>query len=72
MKIMIYGINLWDVKGDDVNIADMTDIQFMSEAKRQGHFWTLKEFETAFNDYQVSDEWMIRVIDLSTVDVHKI
>ena len=72
MKIMIYGINLWDVKGDDINIADMTDVEFIHEAKRQGHFWTLKEFETAFNDYEVSDEWMIRVIDLSTVNVYKI
>ena len=72
MKVMIYAINLWDVKGDDVNIADMTDLQFMRESIKQGHYWTLKDFESAFNDYEVSDEWMIRVIDLSSVDVHKI
>ena len=71
MKVMIYGINLWDVKGDDVNIADMSDREFMSESKRQGYFWTLKEFEDAFNLSQISDEWVIRVIDLSDVNVHK-
>ena len=44
------------------DVTSLTDEEFMFEAKECGMVWSLKGFEEAFNDEQVSDQWFIKII----------
>jgi hypothetical protein len=59
MKTRIYAIDL-----DQVDfVTDFTDEEFIEIAERQGKVWTLEGFERSFNNEEVSDQWVIRVIN---------
>lgn len=38
------------------------DEEFMDEAEKQGNVWTLQGFEKAFNNQDISDQLIIRII----------
>lgn len=59
MKTRIYAIDLYEL--DDEMPID--DSEFMDIAERQGKVWTLEGFEKAFNNEEVSDQWVIRIIN---------
>lgn len=61
MKTRIYAINLWELL--DADTVNLTDDEFMEIAEEQGLVWTLEGFEKAFNNEEVSDDWMIRIIN---------
>lgn len=44
-------------------IKDLTDDEFMDIAEEQGHVYTLKGFEQAFNNEDISDRWYMRIIN---------
>lgn len=58
MKTRIYAI-------DPSSVLDMpiTDEEFMDEAEQQGLVWTLEGFEKAFNNEEVSDQWIIKILN---------
>lgn len=58
MKTRVYAI-------DPSSVLDMpiTDEEFMDEAEQQGLVWTLEGFEKAFNNEEVSDQWIIKIIN---------
>jgi hypothetical protein len=56
MKTRVYAI--------DVPDNDLTDDEFMDLAEQQGRVWTLEGFEKAFNNDEVSDQWIIKIINL--------
>lgn len=46
----------------DESPSQLTNIQFVEIATRQGMVWELKEFEKDFNDEKVFDFWFIRFV----------
>ena len=59
-SIRIYAVDLLSC---DNPLFDTLD-QFMDEAERQGLVYTLNGFEKAFNLGQISNDWMIKIIDI--------
>jgi hypothetical protein len=58
MKTRVYAIDLYELD-DDVPI---NDDEFMDIAEQQGKVWTLEGFERSFNNEEISDQWIIRII----------
>ena len=63
METRIYAINL-DKISDEINHYDLSDNEFISESEEQGLVWSLNGFESAFNNEEISDQWVIRIITL--------
>lgn len=61
MKTRVYAIDLYEIDG---SVTDLSDDEFIDIAERQGKIWTLEGFEKAFNNDEVSDQWIIRIINL--------
>ena len=61
MRTRVYAIDLYEL--DDEMPID--DNEFMDMAERQGKVWTLEGFEKAFNNEEISDQWIIRIITFS-------
>jgi hypothetical protein len=59
MKTRVYAIDLYEIDG---SVYDLTDDEFVDIAERQGKVWTLEGFEKAFNNDEVSDQWIIKII----------
>ena len=61
MRTRIYGIDSSElIQGG--NPKQFNDEEFMDEAEKQGNVWTLQGFEKAFNNQDVSDQLIIRII----------
>lgn len=59
MKTRVYAIDLYKLDEE----MPISDDEFMDMAERQGKVWTLEGFEKAFNNEEVSDQWVIRIIN---------
>lgn len=59
MKTRVYAIDLYELD-DEIPIGDD---EFMDIAERQRKVWTLEGFEKAFNNEEISDQWIIRIIN---------
>ena len=59
MKTRVYAIDLYKLDEE----MPIDDSEFMDIAERQGKVWTLEGFEKAFNNEEVSDQWVIRIIN---------
>lgn len=63
MKTRIYAIDLYELE-TEIPVWDIGDDEFMDIAEQQGKVWTLEGFEKAFNNEEVSDQWIIKIINL--------
>lgn len=63
--MIVYAINLELVRNEEDNVFFYTDKQFINESRRQGLFYSLGEFEKAFNDEEISTQWIIRIINIT-------
>ena len=61
MKTRVYAIDLYELD-TEIPVWDLDDEQFMDLAEQQGKVWTLQGFENAFNNEQISDTWIIRIV----------
>lgn len=59
MKTRVYAIDLYEIDG---SVIDLTDEEFIDIAEHQGRVWTLEGFEKAFNNDEISDQWIIKII----------
>ena len=59
MRTRVYAIDLYELD-DEIPIGGD---EFMDIAERQGKVWTLEGFEKAFNNEEISDQWIIRIIN---------
>jgi hypothetical protein len=57
----VYCIDL-DSDYDIEDAFDLTDEEFMSAAEKRGLVWSLMGFQDAFNNDNVSDTWVMRII----------
>ena len=62
MKTRVYAIDLYELHDTMPN----SDEEFIEIAERQRHVWTLQGFEKAFNNEEISDAWIIRIISPKT------
>lgn len=61
MKTRVYAIDLYELESE-IPVWDLDDEHFMDMAEQQGKVWTLQGFEKAFNNEQISDTWIIRIV----------
>ncbi len=61
MKTRVYAIDLYELD-TEIPVWDLNDEEFMDMAEQQGKVWTLQGFENAFNNEQISETWIIRII----------
>ena len=61
MKTRVYAIDLYEI---DKSVTDLTDDEFIDIAEQQGYVWTLEGFEKAFNNEEVSDQWIIKIVTI--------
>jgi len=61
MKTRVYAIDLYELELE-IPVWDLENDEFMDLAEQQGKVWTLQGFENAFNNEQISDTWIIRII----------
>jgi len=61
MKTRVYAIDLYELELE-IPVWDLENDEFMDIAEQQGKVWTLQGFENAFNNEQISDTWIIRII----------
>jgi hypothetical protein len=61
MKTRVYAIDLYELD-TEIPVWDLDDDNFMDLAEQQGKVWTLQGFEKAFNNEQISDTWIIRIV----------
>lgn len=54
MRTRVYAIDIYELESE-IPVWDLDDEQ-------QGKIWTLQGFEKAFNNEQISDTWIIRII----------
>lgn len=59
METRVYAISIDDL---EVNPNELSDLEFISESEKQGFVFSLRGFQDAFNNGEVSDEWFIRFI----------
>ena len=64
MKTRVYAIDLYELD-TEIPVWDLNDEEFMDMAEQQGKVWTLDGFEKAFNNEQISDTWIIRIVTSS-------
>lgn len=58
MRTRVYAIDPYDLN-DEIPIIDD---EFMDIAEQQGKVWTLEGFERSFNNEEISDQWIIKII----------
>ncbi len=61
-KITIYCIDMDSLDEDLKNQIDISDEDFIKHSEIQGLYWDINEFENAFNQDMVSDQWIMRII----------
>lgn len=61
MKTRVYAIDLYEI--ETLDPYALSDEDFMDEAESQGKVWTLEGFEKAFNNEEISDTWIIKIIN---------
>ena len=61
MKTRVYAIDLYELESE-IPVWDIENDEFIDLAEQQGKVWTLEGFEKAFNNEQISDTWIIRII----------
>ena len=61
MKTRVYAIDLYELD-TEIPVWDLNDEEFMDMAEQQGKVWTLQGFEIAFNNEQISETWIIRIV----------
>lgn len=61
MKTRVYAIDLYELESE-IPVWDLENDEFIDIAEQQGKVWTLQGFENAFNNEQISDTWIIRII----------
>lgn len=61
MKTRVYAIDLYELD-TEIPVWDLNDEEFIDIAEQQGKVWTLQGFENAFNNEQISDTWIIRIV----------
>ncbi len=61
MKTRVYAIDLYELD-TEIPVWDLNDEEFMDMAEQQGKVWTLQGFENAFNNEQISETWIIRIV----------
>jgi hypothetical protein len=66
MEYRIYAIDLTEWETSDLSIVDLTDEEFIKIAEQQGRVYTLKGFESEFNNENISDQWYIRIIKIQS------
>lgn len=66
MEYRIYAIDPIEWEASDVLIVDLTDEEFIKIAEEQGRVYTLKGFESEFNNENISDQWYIRIIKIQS------
>lgn len=59
MRTRVYAIDPHEIDEE----MPISDDEFMDMAERQGKVWTLEGFEKAFNNEEISDQWIIRIIN---------
>ena len=59
----VYAVNL-DIINDERVIKNLPDNEFKDIAEEQGLVYTLKGFEMSFNNDEVSDQWVIRFLEV--------
>ena len=64
MKTRVYAIDLYELD-TEIPVWDLNDEEFIDMAEQQGKVWTLQGFENAFNNEQISDTWIIRIVTSS-------
>lgn len=61
MKTRVYAIDLYELESE-IPVWDIENDEFIDLAEQQGKVWTLEGFEKAFNNEQISDTWIIRIV----------
>lgn len=61
MEYKVYVINPYEWYGE--SLWSLSDEEFMDVSEEQGQVYTLKGFERAFNNEDISDQWYIRIIN---------
>jgi len=61
MKTRVYAIDLYELD-TEIPVWDLDDENFMDMAEQQGKVWSLQGFENAFNNEQISDTRIIRIV----------
>lgn len=61
MEYKVYVINPYEWYGE--SLWSLSDEEFMDVSEEQGQVYTLKGFERAFNNEDISDQWHIRIIN---------
>lgn len=64
MKTRVYAIDLYELD-TEIPVWDIENDEFIDLAEQQGKVWTLEGFEKAFNNEQISDTWIIRIVTFS-------
>jgi hypothetical protein len=64
-KITIYCIDTDDnelYSEEFIGVWDFSDEDFIKHSVRQGLVWDIDEFQDAFNQDMVSDQWVMRIV----------
>lgn len=66
-NIRVYCLD-WEVEpanGESVEkLLELPDERFMEISEEQGWVWSLQGFQEAFNNGDISDQWLIRFIKI--------
>ena len=49
-----------------ISFLNLSDEEFMDISEEQGRVYTLKGFESEFNNENISDQWYIRIIKIQS------
>ena len=63
METRIYAIDLDSIDMEN-HPVDISNDEFTKLAEQQGLVYSLKGFEEAFNNEEVSDQWFIRILNV--------